>query len=374
MGQSSSQGRRNDRYPQSPSVYSTPPNPPASAPNQSASMVPYASSHPPPPLQPPPPPRFYYSTPYPESSPANPGSSYYHQPNPWMPRPCYPPYYAPDRSGGWWQPNTYSPAMTSQPSEPPPPSVEQAKKVKNDVNVHKDSIRLVPDEQNPDHLLVSFTFDAVVSGSITICYFAKEGPEGDIVPLYADAYTPKKIAFAEGHGLKFIQPSGSGIDLGFFDLDELAHPLPGDALPLVVSAESSQMPSNSPHSQITQAVIEKNSNGTFQVKVVKQKLWADGEQYELQEIFGLASSTEPKVVGGVDESDDGKDCVICLSEQRNTTVLPCRHLARFSDSFYFFQCLCSECAKALSRQSNKCPICRQPVEQFMEIDVNTVKS
>lgn len=171
---------------------------------------------------------------------------------------------------------------------------------------------------------------------ITICYFAKEGPEGDIVPLYADAYTPKKIAFAEGHGLKFIQPSGSGIDLGFFDLDELAHPLPGDALPLVVSAESSQMPSNSPHSQITQAVIEKNSNGTFQVKVVKQKLWADGEQYELQEIFGLASSTEPKVVGGVDESDDGKDCVICLSEQRNTTVLPCRHLVRNLAALLYF--------------------------------------
>lgn len=164
--------------------------------------------------------------------------------------------------------------------------------------------------------------------SITICYFAKEGPERDIIPLYADAYTPKKIAFVEGHGQKFIQPSGSGIDLGFFDLDELARPLPGDAFPLVVSAESCQMPSNSPRSQITQAVIEKNSNGTFQVKVVKQKLWIDGEQYELQEIFGLASSTEPEAVSGVDESNDGKECVICLSEPRNTTVLPCRHLVR----------------------------------------------
>ncbi|MQL71636.1 hypothetical protein Taro_003959 [Colocasia esculenta] len=32
-------------------------------------------------------------------------------------------------------------------------------------------------------------------------------------------------------------------------------------------------------------------------------------------------------------------------------------------------CMCAECAKALRLQSNKCPICRQPVEELMEIKV-----
>jgi hypothetical protein len=41
---------------------------------------------------------------------------------------------------------------------------QQAQKVKNDVNLHKDTIRLEPDPADPDRRLVSFTFDAVTDG------------------------------------------------------------------------------------------------------------------------------------------------------------------------------------------------------------------
>lgn len=34
------------------------------------------------------------------------------------------------------------------------------------------------------------------------------------------------------------------------------------------------------------------------------------------------------------------------------------------------QCMCSECAKVLQFQTNRCPICRQPVERLLEIKVN----
>ncbi|URD91492.1 RING [Musa troglodytarum] len=276
----------------------------------------------------------------------------------------------------------HSPGMAGQPPAlpppplPPPPFVEQTKKVKNDVNVHKDSIRLVPDEQNPDHHLVSLTFDAMVDGrfkvdfnnSVTIYYFAKEGANASISSIYVDIYTPKGITFLKGPGQTFIQPSGYGIDLGFFVLDELSKPLEGDIFPLVIYAKSCRpspskdvqgIQSSSPaHAQITQAVIEKSDDGNFKVKVVKQILWVEGERYELQEIFGL-SPVEAEINGG-DHDDLEKECVICLSEPRDTTVLPCRHM-----------CMCGECAKALRLQSNKCPICRQPVEQLMEIKVNT---
>ncbi|RRT49032.1 hypothetical protein B296_00052670 [Ensete ventricosum] len=222
MGQSSSNSRRNDYHRQNPSFpYSSPPP----GPNQSATSSSHLPLPPllPPPSQPPPPPRSNYSTPYPMPSPPSPTTSYYHQSSTWTCRPPYPQHYGPGRSGGWWTtppppPPINSPGMAGQPPAlPPPPFVEQTKTVKNDVNVHKDSIRLVPDEQNLDHHLVSFTFDAMVDGRYLIL-----------------------IAI-------------------FFITDCLCH----------------------------------------------------------------------------------------------------------------FQCMCGECAKALRLQSNKCPICRQPVEQLMEIKVDT---
>lgn len=41
---------------------------------------------------------------------------------------------------------------------------QNAKKIKNDVNVHKDTIRIQLDELNKDCHLVTFTFDALVDG------------------------------------------------------------------------------------------------------------------------------------------------------------------------------------------------------------------
>lgn len=35
------------------------------------------------------------------------------------------------------------------------------------------------------------------------------------------------------------------------------------------------------------------------------------------------------------------------------------------------QCLCSDCAKELRFQSNKCPICRQPIAELLEIKVES---
>jgi predicted amidophosphoribosyltransferase len=34
------------------------------------------------------------------------------------------------------------------------------------------------------------------------------------------------------------------------------------------------------------------------------------------------------------------------------------------------QCMCSGCAKVLRFQTNRCPICRQPVERLLEIKVH----
>lgn len=275
-----------------------------------------------------------------------------------------PPYYA-NQAHGW-----PTAARQSQVG-PPPPYVDHqsAKKVRNDVNVHKHTLKIEVDEENPDHVLVSFVFDALFDGSITVFYFAKEEPNCKFVPLFPEAYMPAKIPFKKGLGQKFRQPSGTGIDLGFYELDSLSKPSPGeDIFPLVISAETHQPSSSndghlddpvsntSAHMQITQAVLEKNNDDLFQVKVIRQILWVDGVRYELRELYGIGNSAAE----GFEDSDPGKECVICMSEPKDTAVLPCRHM-----------CMCGECAKELRLQSNKCPICRQPIEELIEIKINS---
>ncbi|KAJ1428780.1 Zinc finger, RING-type [Sesbania bispinosa] len=368
MGISWSSRRRNNF------IQNPPPPPPLPPPYYYS-----AESHPPPP--PPPPPQGYYfpsTTPYtphctnyvspPPLPPPQTHSYYYSNPNGYtnygVGRVHYHPFYV--NQHGWAPPRP----CAAPPSNPPPYVDHQtAKKIRNYVNVHKDTLRLEVDDHNPDHHLVTFVFDAVYDGSITIFYFAKEEEKCRFVPLYPDAFEPVRIPFQKGVGQKFAQPSGTGIDLGFFELDDLSKSSPGeDVFPLVICAETclktpsaaetpdDSMLDASPHMQVTQGVLEKrNGSGPFQIKVVRQILWIDGVRYELRELYGIGSSAATDF----DDSDPGKECVICMTEPKVTAVLPCRHM-----------CMCSECAKALRLQSNKCPICRQSIEELIEIKMN----
>ena len=57
-----------------------------------------------------------------------------------------------------------------------------------------------------------------------------------------------------------------------------------------------------------------------------------------------------------DIEDSGAECVICMSDMRDTLILPCRHL-----------CLCSTCAESLRYQASNCPICRSPFRALLQI-------
>ncbi|XP_047337048.1 probable E3 ubiquitin-protein ligase LUL4 [Impatiens glandulifera] len=286
-------------------------------------------------------------------------------------RSTYAPYYPYQNNNGWagYRPPLMMGPQLAPPQLPPPyVDHQQTKNIRNNVNVHKHTVKLDVDEQYPDHHLVSFVFDALYDGSFTIFYFAKIEQNCRFVPEFPDAFQPVKVPFLKGPNQRFYQPSGTGIDLGFFALEDLSKPSPEeDVFPLVISAEtcvplfsmeanpSAEPPTvSSPHMQITQAIIEKRNADPFQVRVVKQILWTDGVQYELREIYGIGNAAE-----GFKDDDPGKDCVICMTELKDTAVLPCRHM-----------CMCGECAKALRLQSNKCPICRQPIEELIEIKVN----
>uniref|UniRef100_A0A6V7QUL6 RING-type E3 ubiquitin transferase n=1 Tax=Ananas comosus var. bracteatus TaxID=296719 RepID=A0A6V7QUL6_ANACO len=313
---------------------------------------PFGPAPPPPPAQQPPqevaPNRYVFAaaTPYPPQYP-NPNppqyyqyAGYYPPPPPVMPVPCR------------------RPMITTT-------TAAAAEEAAGQMWSTRPTTRDGPGQGESGRFLVSFTFDATVSGSITLFFFAKEGFDCNFTAMKDNLLQPVTVSFKEGLGQKFRQPSGTGIDFSLFEDSDLMKEGEMDVYPLAVKAEASSYNTQgsdgenqkigSPNSQITQAVFEKKDNGDYQVRVVKQILWVNGTRYELQEIYGIGNSVD----GDNDGNDPGKECVICLSEPRDTTVLPCRHM-----------CMCSECAKVLRFQTNRCPICRQPVERLLEIKVN----
>uniref|UniRef100_A0A7S0F4Y5 RING-type domain-containing protein n=1 Tax=Hanusia phi TaxID=3032 RepID=A0A7S0F4Y5_9CRYP len=86
----------------------------------------------------------------------------------------------------------------------------------------------------------------------------------------------------------------------------------------------------------------KNSSqdGSKAMNVVRQIILTNKAAYISQEIFGCSES----------EDDGQEDCVICLSEPKDTTLLPCRHL-----------CVCHSCFSRLEL----CPVCRSPFTAYL---------
>ncbi|KAB2087287.1 hypothetical protein ES319_A04G092700v1 [Gossypium barbadense] len=333
--------------------------------------------HPPPPAQPQPEISanryvFAAATPYPPQYPNTNPPQYYqypgyypHQPPVPLPLPAPYDHHHHHRGGPHIEPANWSRYACGPMMPPPPPYIEHQKAVtiKNDVNLKKETLKFEADELNPGKFLVSFTFDATVAGRITVIFFAKEGEDCNLTAMKESILPPVIVPFEQGLGQKFRLPSGTGIDFSMFEELELLKvdevdiyhlAVKAEALPLNQNVSDGNQESGAMNSQITQAVFEKEK-GEYQTRVVKQILWVNGKRYELQEIYGIGNSVD----NDVDPNDSGKECVICLSEPRDTTVLPCRHM-----------CMCSSCAKVLRCQTNRCPICRQPVERLLEIKVN----
>ncbi|KAL0376564.1 UNVERIFIED_CONTAM: putative E3 ubiquitin-protein ligase LUL4 [Sesamum calycinum] len=246
-----------------------------------------------------------------------------------------------------------------------------------------------------------YLLSVILFTNITIYYFAKEEADCRVVPLFPETYVPIKIPFRKGLHQEFRQPSGTGIDLRYFSLDDMSNPSSRyDVFPIVISADtcptpyivddrSYLLPPTLSQMQITQAVVGRNHDGQFTAKAIRQLLWTDDICYELREIYGLGKSGS-----GFNDNGSGKDCVICMTEPKDIAVLPCRHmgdklLKRFSlvlDASFLFSFLdtikysgsCSghvyigDCAKALRLQSNKCPICREVIEALLEIKIDNI--
>ncbi|KYK64895.1 RING zinc finger protein [Toxoplasma gondii TgCatPRC2] len=311
-------------------------------------------------------------------------------------------------------------------------SVQQTCVVKNPVNLHKHSLKCFHDPSYPDRLFVSFLLDSTTEVDISVHYYAQQLTDAATgAPTFVSRLSrqtsessrrfpaamnqhfcttaEEALLLSELHQQQAVLDSeDEDEDGGVYPITVCLRSVPpaqssGAYQPTMVKnqytfARILRAPRGGPATGTDPAAADasaSSSAGNFgtsspgqdwRAQIVKQKIQFGTRTFEVQEIFGiergnstemqrLPSGTRGGNVGassGGDESDSrnsgdcqvdnlaGRECVICLAEERNTAVLPCRHM-----------CLCSGCANIMRMQSNKCPICRQPVTSLLQITMKT---
>ncbi|PRW34052.1 putative E3 ubiquitin- ligase LOG2 isoform B [Chlorella sorokiniana] len=302
-------------------------------------------------------------------------------PYPQQPAPQYPPPGAPPPPFPHAGPARPA-APTSGPAAPAPaagPAQEltQTATIRNAVNLKKNTLEVTPLPGQPNKLAISFTFDASQPCAVTTFVVATEEPARGCRLAPAKQEPAPPVLYEKGLGLKFPL-AGAGadgaaqhvIDMSLYEEAQLLTSS-RDTFPLVVRLETvTDKGKREGHtlqdlrpggeqqpwvqSQTTFAVLHREEDGSYAVRAVKQKIWVEGVSYELQEIYGLEQSVA--AARADDPDNEERLCVICLVNERDTTVLPCRHM-----------CMCHECAQELRKQTSKCPICRNQVESLLHI-------
>ncbi|XP_066560891.1 E3 ubiquitin ligase RNF157 isoform X2 [Amia ocellicauda] len=252
-----------------------------------------------------------------------------------------------------------------------PPPQEPVKTLRSLINIRKDTLRLVrcgEEVKTPREEVggksracynVEFTFDADTQVAITIYYQATEEFHNG-VPMYIpqdNSLQSETVHFKRGVCQQFCLPSHS-INLSEWNDEELLFDMDRDTYPMVVQAVVDEGEEHLGHSHVLLATFEKHMDGSYCVKPLKQKQVVDGVSYLLQEIYGIENkyNTQESKVADDEISDNSAECVVCLSDVRDTLILPCRHL-----------CLCNACADTLRYQANCCPICRLPFRALLQI-------
>jgi uncharacterized protein YqcC (DUF446 family) len=95
-----------------------------------------------------------------------------------------------------------------------------------------------------------------------------------------------------------------------------------------------------------------------EVTEVRQKFFAGGQEFAVNEVFKVEGQTPDAVHGRLVPPTEGEsECIVCFSNAKDVILLPCRHF-----------CLCRPCSLSVKFHTNQCPICREQVTRYVEID------
>mmetsp|Transcript_9608 Transcript_9608/g.15744 ORF Transcript_9608/g.15744 Transcript_9608/m.15744 type:complete len:303 (-) Transcript_9608:74-982(-) len=244
------------------------------------------------------------------------------------------------------------------------PKLRRADNVRNCINMIKDSAVLttINDDQSAEtsdqvKLALSFKFDAECAGKIKVYIIAEQskmddGPLFSSKAVFEHEFTAGKAQQFDGKHTEVI------IDVGQFSVPDLLYHKGSDTTPVVVElSRSPQVESETSNckladSQCVYFTLAK-SQEEFAIKELQRSVVVEKRIYIVKEMYGSLATGEEIATN---ELDTSKECVVCLSESRNTTILPCMHM-----------CLCVDCASRLTIGGAKCPLCRTDIQEFWQL-------
>jgi len=231
--------------------------------------------------------------------------------------------------------------------------VQKTVTLKSPVNLNKHSLQLIPSEEKGIYD-IQFTFDSSEEIVAKLYYVASETFDKETKSIvYTSNITPSPVGvpLAQGLGQAFVTTKEQQLNINAFKEEDLVEN--GNTSPVIILLQALNVNKDESIKRITTqttiATLLKCNDGTFEIKPVKQKIEYGGLSYLVHDIYGTDEGREIS-----------EECVICMTEARNTVVIPCRHM-----------CLCHQCAEVLRHQSNKCPICRGPVRSLLKIEIST---
>ncbi|KAK6589653.1 RING domain [Cryptosporidium xiaoi] len=105
---------------------------------------------------------------------------------------------------------------------------------------------------------------------------------------------------------------------------------------------------------------------TNKIEIRRQCVIYKGKAFEIRNVYGLSSNSKESANSQILEDrtnnknkHESESCVVCLTNYRETILLPCRHA-----------CLCSDCSKMLLKMAHDCPICRSQIHSIVNIEGN----
>jgi len=228
------------------------------------------------------------------------------------------------------------------------PPIQHTVAVTSNVNLHKESISIVKGtpttEPTPTNniLQLQFKVDVLCDSTIKVYYGVIEKDESGLsfqnitknaqnVVTTTLATPIAEIQIPKGLNQLIILPVDQGLNTSLFTVEELEYNSISGKIPIVISVEAtvstlteistatttpSMDDTKAINSQFTYAKLVQISDGTYALKVMKVKIKFRGKYYAVYDIYGVSNTETP----GNDTESIGRECVICMTEPRDTTV------------------------------------------------------
>jgi len=246
------------------------------------------------------------------------------------------------------------PQLVAQPRQVNSDSVDM---LKSGAAVKHNSVKIAP-SNTPKVYTLTFVVDATVESICVVHLAVREYVKGGIT--LQPQGVPPLAPFPIGAGLgqqQSVTIDATNVLANLMRYDS-AQP---KSIPIAVKL-SYDSPTGPTHSLQHYYCYLKIEGGV--ASMIKEILQVKDSAYELQHVFGgevvegsvrQAASPEAGEAAAATSGDDGGTCVVCLTEPKDTTCLPCRHM-----------CMCKDCAEIVKRQNPLvCPICRSPIQQLL---------